>query len=319
MPSTTSELPVLLGAVEVRSVVRLSPSFVRVELGGPLLAELGVVHPWYDQRIKLVFPGAPGVVPALLDEHSTGADEHWFTRWLDRPEKERGHMRTYSVRDVVGEGEDTRLVVDIVVHEGASGPGNAWALAAAPGDRLATMAPRRGHEYGGIEWQPFETSRRLLIAGDETAVPAICVILEQLPAAARGIAFVEVPLAADVQDVDHPAGVEVVWLPREGAAYGELLHAAVAAHLDAPVELVEVGDDDVDPDLGETPIYSSSGDDVADEETGTASPHADLYAWIAGESKVVTALRGHLVRDLGIDRRQVTFMGYWRRGVAMRS
>ncbi len=326
MPSATTELPLLLGTVEVRSVVRLSPSFVRVELGGPLLTELGVVNPWYDQRIKLVFPGAPGVVPDF-----TGADESWFTTWLDRPEEERGHMRTYSVRDVVGEGEDTRLVVDIVVHEGATGPGNAWALAAAPGDRLATMAPRRGHEYGGIEWQPFETSaarspqeppepgRRLLIAGDETAVPAICVILEQLPATARGIAFVEVPLAADVQDVDHPAGVEVVWLPREGAPHGELLHAAVASHLGAPAEVVEVSDDEVDPDLWETPIYSSSGEEVATEGTVTASPHADLYAWIAGESKVVTGLRRHLVRDLGIDRRQVAFMGYWRRGVAMRS
>ncbi len=33
----------------------------------------------------------------------------------------------------------------------------------------------------------------------------------------------------------------------------------------------------------------------------------------------VTALCRALVRDLGLDRRQVAFMGYWRRGVAMRS
>ena len=43
------------------------------------------------------------------------------------------------------------------------------------------------------------------------------------------------------------------------------------------------------------------------------------YAWIAGESTVVTGLRRHLVNELGFDRRQVAFMGYWRRGVAMRS
>jgi NADPH-dependent ferric siderophore reductase len=43
-----------------------------------------------------------------------------------------------------------------------------------------------------------------------------------------------------------------------------------------------------------------------------------LYAWIAGESKVVTGLRRLLVKELGMDRRQVAFMGYWRRGVAMR-
>ena len=69
--------------VAVTRVDRLSPSFVRVELGGPCLAEFGVDGPLYDQRIKLVFPG-------------------------DR-------MRTYTVRDVRGEGAATRLVVDLVV------------------------------------------------------------------------------------------------------------------------------------------------------------------------------------------------------------
>ena len=44
----------------------------------------------------------------------------------------------------------------------------------------------------------------------------------------------------------------------------------------------------------------------------------DLYVWIAGESKVVTGLRRVLVNDLGLDRRQVAFMGYWRVGVSMR-
>jgi NADPH-dependent ferric siderophore reductase len=43
------------------------------------------------------------------------------------------------------------------------------------------------------------------------------------------------------------------------------------------------------------------------------------YAWIAGESTVVTGLRRHLVNELGLDRGRVAFMGYWRRGVAMRS
>jgi NADPH-dependent ferric siderophore reductase len=42
-----------------------------------------------------------------------------------------------------------------------------------------------------------------------------------------------------------------------------------------------------------------------------------LYAWIAGESKVVTGLRRHLVTEWGFDRSQVVFMGYWRGGVAL--
>jgi NADPH-dependent ferric siderophore reductase len=40
------------------------------------------------------------------------------------------------------------------------------------------------------------------------------------------------------------------------------------------------------------------------------------YGWIAGESGCVKELRRHFVRERGIDRRRVTFVGYWRRGVS---
>ena len=124
-------------------------------------------------------------------------------------------------------------------------------------------------------------------------------------------------MSGDVLDLDSPVGMEVVWLPREGAALGERLHAAVAGHLGASVGDPHVGEEEVAADLWETPTYSSSGEQVG---SGSVPPrHAGVYAWIAGESKVVTGLRRHLVREVGLDRRQVAFMGYWRRGVAMRS
>jgi NADPH-dependent ferric siderophore reductase len=316
MTTTQQSLPMILDEVEVVRVDRLSPSFVRVELGGACLAEFGVDGPLYDQRIKLVFPGVPGGPPPSF----AGADESWFDTWLQRPEEERGHMRTYTVRDVRGEGVDTRLVVDIVVHapdHGDVGPGCAWAGRAAVGDRVVLMAPRRGEFYGGIEFEPG-TARRLLLVGDETAVPAICATLGQLPWNAVGAAFLEVPTAADVQTVQHPEGVKVVWLPREAEPHGVPLRAAVLDHLGigaAPA----AEPDDVDPDLWETPTYSSSGEDVESAETLVGHDLDDLYAWIAGESGLVTGLRRVLVQDLGVDRRQVAFMGYWRQGIAMRS
>ncbi|GAA2478656.1 siderophore-interacting protein [Streptomyces gobitricini] len=49
----------------------------------------------------------------------------------------------------------------------------------------------------------------------------------------------------------------------------------------------------------------------AAELSGTAP-----YAWIAGEAGSVRALRRHLVNERGIDRRRVTFVGYWRRGLS---
>ncbi|MFI2432366.1 siderophore-interacting protein [Streptomyces sp. NPDC018693] len=39
------------------------------------------------------------------------------------------------------------------------------------------------------------------------------------------------------------------------------------------------------------------------------------YVWIAGESSSVKALRRHFVGERGIDRRRVTFVGYWRQGL----
>ncbi|SFB90360.1 NADPH-dependent ferric siderophore reductase, contains FAD-binding and SIP domains [Nocardioides terrae] len=293
----------LLASVEVRTIERLSPSFVRLELGGADLAHFGVDGPLYDQRIKLLIPGPAGL-PEL------GADT-WWADWCALPEATRGHVRTYTVREVRGCGPDTRLVVDVVLHPGAHGPGSSWAARASVGDRALVLCPRRGTPFGGIEFAPCD-AERLLLAGDETAVPAIAAILSLLPADARGAAFLEVPLGGDVQPLLAPPDVAINWLPRAGAPLGCRLTAAVLAHLGGAA-MPTVADDEVDPDLWETPSYSSSGEPLA------RGDRDGLYAWVAGESKVVTGLRRALVADLGLKRSQVAFMGYWREGVAMRS
>lgn len=301
----------VLAQVGVTAVQRLSPSFVRVELGGPELADFGVDGPLYDQRFKLIFPGASGELPSF-----ESADESWFSTWMDRPAEERGHMRTYTIRKVVGEGSATRVVVDLVLHPGATGPGSSWAENAEVGTQVVLLAPRRGVDFGGIEFAPGPATE-VLLAGDETAVPALSSIVECWPDGVRGTVFFEVPLAEDVLDLDAPPGVELVWLPRGGADLGSRLTAAIAERLGARPSLAAiVTEDEVDPDLWETPAYSSSGESV-----DVSNPIAldGLYAWIAGESKVVTGLRRMLVGELGMPRQQVAFMGYWRRGVAMRS
>lgn len=45
-------------------------------------------------------------------------------------------------------------------------------------------------------------------------------------------------------------------------------------------------------------------------------PAGTPYAWIAGESGAVRALRRHLVGERGFDRRTVRFTGYWRMGAS---
>jgi NADPH-dependent ferric siderophore reductase len=308
---TDHALPMILAEVRAERVERISPSFVRVELASPALAGFGVDGKLYDQRIKLVFPNTSGSLASF-----EGADESWFATWQDLPVDERGHMRTYTVREVRGSGEDTRVVVDFVLHDhdGSSGPGSSWAAGARAGDRLVLVGPRKGDPFGGIEFAPG-TARSLLIIGDETAVPAVCSILAALDADARGTVLLEVPCAGDIQDVAAPHGVDVVWLPRDGAEHGVRQITAVRAHLGLEPAVDLVDDRLVDPDLWETPLFSSSGEDL-----GPAAERdvPGLYAWIAGEAKVVTTLRRCLVSELALDRSQVAFMGYWRRGVAMR-
>ena len=75
------------------------------------------------------------------------------------------------------------------------GPASAWIARAVVGDEVLILAPTTAHigvSYG-IDFVPPARTSDLLLAGDETAAPAIAVILEQLPADATGVVVLEVP------------------------------------------------------------------------------------------------------------------------------
>ena len=328
---TDAALPPFAAVVaRVEAVERVSPSFVRVTLGGEELRDVGNPDRTLDQRIKLVFPPESGALARIPSDASD-----WYAAWLALPEELRGTMRTYSIRRIeLDDDGTTRIVIDFVLHlaEGATGPASLWASGAAPGHELLIVAPRRGrHDAGGIEFAPGGAAR-IVLAGDETAAPAIARILEELPEDAIGTAFIEVPCSEDRLGIAAPGGVDVRWLARDGAEHGASLIPEVLAHLGERI-LPPIVDDpdteartDTEALVWETPLYSSTEagaatDGAAEDgaaEAATASDPHDEYFWIAGESGVVTTLRRHLVRDHGIARAQVAFMGYWRRGVAMK-
>ncbi|MGO2747666.1 siderophore-interacting protein [Microbacterium sp.] len=309
--TTRTRSPYVLGRAEVRAVEQVSPNFVRVTFGGADLAEFGTPGDVFDARIKLVFPPASGILPDI-DQDS----DDWWGAYLAVPEDERGSMRTYSVRSLNVSDAGTEVVVDFVLHlaPGLTGPASRWASHASVGDELWMVGPRRGREdRSGIEYAPGAASSVMLV-GDETAAPAIARILEDAPRDLRGIAFIEVPEAADELTIDAPAGVEVHWLPRGEAAHGLRVIPTVLDYLgDTGHSEITVQDAEGEDLVWETPIYSGSGESI-----DAVAADVGRYFWIAGESGVVTTLRRHLVKDLGIDRAQVAFMGYWRRGVAMR-
>jgi NADPH-dependent ferric siderophore reductase len=128
--------------------------------------------------------------------------------------------RTYTLRraDVARQ----EVAIDFVVHgdEGIAAP---WAAHAEPGD-LLTMSGAGG------AYRPDPDSDWHLLAGDESALPAICSALDALPADARGLAYLETSDPGEYLDATPPSGVEVIWLhrPRPGSQ-PRMLADAVAA------------------------------------------------------------------------------------------
>ena len=283
-------------AAEVVRTTRLSPTFLRVTFTGPSFDELAPNG--RDQRIKVLLPTPDR---GLLD---CPRGDDWYAEWRALPDARRNPMRTYTVR--ASRPEAREIDVDFVLH-GATGPASAWAEGAKAGDAVVLIGPnaRFPGPTGGVEWQPPAAASCLVVAGDETAVPAVCAIAETLPIGRSARVLMEVPEPDDVLPLAVPDGVEVTWLPRRpaGAPRGGLLTPAVVAAVrelsDAhpPVPAPEPEDDD-------TGLVW---------EIPEQAPGSSLYAWLAGEAGIVTGLRRRLV-GLGVDRRSVAFMGYWRAG-----
>ena len=308
---TTTEAPTaalpqwLFFETVVAGVRELGPSMRRITLTGPHLGGFGVAGD--DQRVKLVL--APD--PTALDELRAAGPE-WYPAFCALPDERRPVLRTYTVR--AARPELAEVDLDVVLHGvvdgvpgGHAGPAATWAATAAPGDPVVLMGPDRpgrGRAWG-VEWAPPATARRLLLAGDETAVPAVGAIVESLPPGRRAVAVLEVPEAGDVQDLRLPEGVAVRWLARADRPRGELLVPAVHAALVDLGVCAAPGPAPEDVDLDAGPLWE------VPEDLGAG---ADCYAWLAGEAGVVKRLRRHLVADLGVDRRSVAFMGYWREG-----
>ncbi len=310
--------------LEVRRVERLAPHFVRLTLHGEHLAHFGTDG--HDQRVKVVFPlPGQGYADFGADDPGVAIDGSWHARLRALPAAERSPFRTYTVRRI--RPDDRELDIDFVIH-GAShdadghdeplGPAAAWLAQVGIGDPVIVIGPdaRSIHSAVGIDWHPGD-AREVLLAGDETAAPAICAILEALPAHVSARAFIEVPDRGDVLPVDRNADT-ITWLPRGRATTGSELEPAVRAWVAAHAGLVapaiaapahaaaasaDLEDVDVDVDL----LWESPQDE-----------HRGFYAWLAGEAATIKSLRRFLVSETGIDRHAVAFMGYWRAGRAER-
>ncbi|WP_430785660.1 siderophore-interacting protein [Actinoplanes sp. G11-F43] len=258
--------------VRVTATRRLSPGFVRITLAGPALEHFA---PWgVDQRIKVVLPMPDGGLAefGLLDQ-PTPHPSHWYARWRALPPDQRNVLRTYTPAAI----RDGEIDVDFVIHEPA-GPASAWALTARPGDRIVITGPdiRAGWTGYGICWAPGD-ARDVLIAGDETAFPAIRNIVTTLRPGVRAHVLAE---------TGDPADDLLTGLVRDGVTVRVAARGAV--HGQALEQLVR-----------DCPLADGG------------------YVWIAGESGSVTRIRQHLTRDRGVPKDRIAFLGYWKLGGAL--
>jgi NADPH-dependent ferric siderophore reductase len=241
--------------VAVRRVERVSPRMVRVTLAAPDLAGLTVEQPAASVRVLLPSPGATQLVVPT-----------WNGNEFRLPDGRRPTIRTFTPWRA--DPDALELDVGIVVHGG--GVASDWAMSAEPGAGAAVSGPGRGYTVD-------HDAPAYLVAGDETAIPAITQVLEALPDETSVQVRIEVGHAdARIELPAHP-GAAVEWLDlAPGAAPGEALATAVRD---------------------------------ADLAPGTR-------VWAAGEAAAVQRIRRHLFDDRGVPRAHTSVRGYWKHGRA---
>ncbi len=286
----------LATAIVIRREV-LSPSFIRFTFAGEGPTQWRTLAP--DQRIKVFFP-------QTSDQTALEGGADWYAQYKSRPVEARPAMRTYTIRNLRQTPHE--LDVDFVVH-GDSGPGTRWALAAQPGACLQIAAPNAAYEGdpGGYEWRPPSRLDRLVILGDETALPAIAGILERLADSGLCLAadvLIEVPVPDDCLQLACWPGLKVQWFCRSvspGHLPGLQLIAALRA-LSLPKMIVSA-----------EPLRPVDVDRDILWETAPTSP-GGLYVWAAGEAQAMLEIRRFLRLERGIDPSSINVMGYWRLG-----
>jgi NADPH-dependent ferric siderophore reductase len=238
----------------VERVERLSGRMLRVTLAGPGMVGFPVPDPAASVRLLLPFPGEDLVLPDWVGNNFLMADGR------------RPIMRTFTPQNV--DPEAGRIDLDIVEHDEGAACG--WAAKAEPGWEAAISGPLKGYAIDS-------DAPGFLLAGDESAIPAIGQLLAALPDGTPVEVHVEITdAAAELALPDHPRA-DVRWHQLgSGSAPGDAIVAAVTK-----AEIAE----------------------------GTR-------IWVAGEAASVQRIRKHLFDTLGIPRPQTVVRGYWKHGRA---
>lgn len=241
-----------LRVLDVVRVVDLTPRMRRITLGGCEVAGLGD-----GPNIKLAVPPVGVTSPAWPLQGPDGKPV-----W---PEGPRPVVRTYTIRHRRSDPDE--IDIDFVLH--GHGVASSWAQSAKVGSSVMGVGAEGGLKAREADWY--------FLIGDETALPAIERMLEELPAAARGHAFITVPDQDERRAIDNRTQIEVRWLLRNSNEDRHLLDMVRA--------LV--------PPPGQKP-----------------------FLWVGAESRFARALKKVAREEFGLDRRQFLIIGYWKEGMS---
>ena len=243
-------------AVEVRKTARITPHVVRVTLGGPELE--GYTSRGPASHIKVFFPKDGERLPVMPTWGPNGP--------VMAEGRQRPTSRTYT--PLQWRPDALELDVDFLVH--GEGPGSQWAERAKPGDMVVISGPGSAH-------QPNVETDWCILAGDESALPAISTILESLPATLPTRVYIEVANKDEVQTLNGPSQLQVEWLER-----GSDTESIGAVLLDTLVK--------------------------------APFPEGNGSVWVGCEASVMRSIRAHLLNDRGLDRSMIHTQGYWKYG-----
>ncbi|WP_327682460.1 siderophore-interacting protein [Kitasatospora sp. NBC_00458] len=221
-------------------------------------------RPTFDVHVVAVTPLTSALVRLTFTGPTLGdlSIEH-PTQWVKLAIPE-GHSRAYTIRH--HRPAELEADIDVVLH--GNGPLARWAAVARPGDRAQLAGPRGSRPS-------FEGAGHVLLAADESALPAALTIVEQLPPGVPVSAFVEIGEAGATLPLPERAGLTGHWLVRRpDRPKGTLLADTLLA---------------------------------ADVPDGTT-------AWLAGEAHAVAGIRRHLLTDWSLPRERVHAKGYWKHG-----
>jgi NADPH-dependent ferric siderophore reductase len=215
MTATPSSLrtrrePPAFRRVIVRQVTPLTPRMVRVTVAGPELKGLVVEQPAASVRLLLPPAGSKELVVPV-----------WNSNEFLLPDGTRPAIRTLT--PLRHDPDANSLDLEIVVHEG--GALSAWVAAAQEGDDVGLSGPGRGYPVD-------PDAPGFLLAGDESAMPAIGQVLDALGDGKPVRIIVEVA-APDARREFRGHTVEWCDLPA-GAPPGDALVAAVTSADPAP-------------------------------------------------------------------------------------